>query len=133
MYQHLYRFVQGLGDTKTFDAGGYPWKTELQDMVKKLETGRRIMFTDLPEPVRERWQIVLNDSELLSESLATELRRCFGLQSVSDLVRLSTNSNSAQLSLNVCEGGQPFWNFNMNISKSDITTDGKIQNMLPFP
>ena len=134
MYQHLHRFVQDLRDTKTSTRDARFLHVEnvlLHDMVKKLETkGRGFMFTDLPELVRERWQIVLTDSEVLGESLATELGRCFGLQSVSDLVRLSTNSNSARLSLNVREECQPFWNFNINISKSDITTGGQIQNML---
>ena len=134
MYQHLYRFVQDLGDTKTSTGDAYSWKVTLQDIVEKLETkGRRFMFADLPEPVRERWQIVLTDNEVLGESLTTELGRCFGIQSVSELVRLSGNSDSAELSLSVSEECQPFWHFNMNISKSDITTDGQIQDMVLFP
>ena len=134
MYQHLYRFVQDLGNSKTATAVAYPWEAALQDVVEKLETkGRRFMFTDLPEPVRERWQTVLKDHELLGEDLKTELQRCFGLQSVSELVRLSTNSNSAQLSLNVSEECQSLWNFNMKISASGITTDGRLQDMVLFP
>ena len=134
MYQHLYRFVQDLGDTKTSTGDAYSWKVTLQDIVEKLETkGRRFMFADLPEPVRERWQIVLTDNEVLGESLATELGRCFGLQSVSELVRLSTNSNSAQLSLNVSEGCQSLWNFDMKVSASGINTDGRLQDMVLFP
>ena len=134
MYQHLYRFVQDLGNSKTATAVAYPWEAALQDVVEKLETkGRRFMFTDLPEPVRERWQIVLNDSELLGEDLKIELQRCFGLQSVSELVRLSRSSDSAKLSLNVSEECQPFWNCDMKVSASGITTDGRLQDMVLFP
>lgn len=135
MYQHLYRFVQDLGNSKTATAVAYPWEAALQDVVEKLETkGRRFMFTDLPEPVRERWQTVLKDHELLGEDLKSELQRCFGLQFVSELVRLSTNSNSAQLSLNVSEECQSLWNFDMKVSASGITTDGgQIQDMELFP
>ena len=108
IYKHLHRIVQDLGDTKTSTGDDYSWEAALQDIVEKLETeGRRFMFTDLPESVRERWQIVLNDSELLGEDLKIELQRCFGLQSVSELVRLSRSSDSAKLSLNVSEECQP--------------------------
>ena len=134
MYQHLHRFVQDLGDTKTSTGESYSWEVSLQDIVEKLETkGRLFMFADLPEPVRERWQIVLTDSEVLGESLATELGRCFGLQSVSDLVRLSTNSNGAQLSLEVCEECQSFWDFDMKISSTGIVTNGRLQDLVLFP
>ena len=85
MGKHLHPFVQGLGDTKTSNGDAYPWEAILQDIVEKLETKRRrFMFTDLPEAVRERWRIVLNDNELLGKDLKTELQRCFGLQSVSE-------------------------------------------------
>ena len=134
MYKHLHRFVQDLGDTKTSPRDDYSWEATLQDFVEKLETeGRRFMFTDLPESVRERWQIVLNDSELLGEDLKIELQRCFGLQSVSELVRLSRSSDSTKLSLNVSERCQPLWNFDMKVSASGITTDGRLQDMVLFP
>ena len=134
MYKHLHRFVQDLGDTKTSPRDDYSWEATLQDFVEKLETeGRRFMFTDLPESVRERWQIVLNDSELLGEDLKIELQRCFGLQSVSELVRLSRSSDSTKLSLNVSEKCQPLWNFDMKVSASGITTDGRLQDMVLFP
>ena len=133
MYQHLHRFVQDLGDTKTSTGDAYSWEVILQDIVEKLETkGRRFMFADLPEPVRERWQIEFANSEVLGESLATELGRCFGLQSVSELVGLWGNSDSVKLSLNVSEECQPLWNFNMKVSASDITTNGRIKDMLLF-
>ena len=83
--------------------------------------------------MRERWQIVLNDSELLGEDLKIELQRCFGLQSVSELVRLSRSSDSTKLSLNVSEKCQSLWNFDMKVSASGITTDGRLQDMVLFP
>ena len=134
MYNHLHHFLQDLGDTKTSTGDAYSWEVVLQDLVEKLETkGRRFMFTDLPEPVRERWQTVLTEPELLGESLVTELGRSFGIQSVSELVRLSTNSKSAQLSLDFCEECQSLWNFDMKISSSGIITNGRLQDMVLFP
>ena len=134
MDKYLPRFVPDLGDTKTSTGDAYSWEVILQDIVEKLEIeGRRFMFADLPEPVRERWQIVLNNHELLGEDLKTELQRCFGLQSVSELVRLSGSSDSAMLSLNVSEECQSLWNFDMKISASRVTTDGRLQDMVVFP
>ena len=102
MYKHLHHFVQDLEDSTKSTTEVYSWEAVLQDIVKKLETkGRRFMFSDLPEPVRSRWQIILTDRELLGESLSLELQRCFGLQSVSELVRRSGTSDSAAFSLNV--------------------------------
>lgn len=133
MYQHLHRFVQDLGETTTSTEVTYSWEVILQNIVEQLETkGRRFMFSDLPEPVRERWWIVLTEPELLGQSLTTELVRCFGLQSVSELVGLWRNLDNVKLSLNVSEGGQPLWNFDMKVSASDITTDGRIEDMLLF-
>ena len=133
MYQHLHRFVQDLADTKTSTGDAYSWEVVLQDLLEKLETkGRRFMFADLPEPVRDQWQVVLKNDELLGEQLKTELQRCFGIQSVSELVGLWGNLDNVKLSLGVTEGDQPLWNFDMKVSTSDITTDGRIKDLLLF-
>ena len=133
MYSHLHRFVQDLGDTKTSTEDTYSWEVRLQDTVEKLETkGRRFMFTDLPEPVCDRWQTVLNDKELMGASLVTELERCFGLQSLSELVRRSGSSDRVMLSLNVSEEHQPLWHFDMEVSASGTSTDGQIEDMVLF-
>ena len=38
MYQHLHRFVQDLGDSKSSTGDAYSWEVVLQDIVEKLET-----------------------------------------------------------------------------------------------
>ena len=134
MYKHLHHFVQDLEDSTKSTTEVCSWEAVIQDIVKKLETkGRRFMFSDLPEPVRDRWQIILTDRELLGKSLSLELQRCFGLQSVSELVRRSGSSDSAAFSLNVSEERQPLWHFDMKISPSGTNTEGNIENMLLFP
>ncbi len=134
MGKHLHRFVQDLEDTQTSTRDERSWEVLFQDIVGKLQIkGRRFMFTDLPSPVRERWKIVLNDNELLGKELETELQRCFGLRSISELVRLSGSSDSAELSLNVSDGCRPLWNVDIKVSTSGITTDGRIEGMVLFP
>ena len=44
MYQHLHRFVQDLGDTKTSTGDAYSWEVILQDIVEKLETNGRTIY-----------------------------------------------------------------------------------------
>ncbi|MDE0298477.1 MAG: AAA family ATPase [Candidatus Poribacteria bacterium] len=134
MGKHLHRFVQDLGDTKTSTRDERSWEVLFQDIVGKLQTkGRRFMFTDLPSPVRERWKIVLNDNQLLGKELENELQRCFGLRSISELVRLSGSSDSAELSLNVSDECRPLWNVDIKVSTSGITTEGRIEGMVLFP
>ena len=134
MYNHLHHLLQDLGDTKASTGEAYSWEVELQELVKELETkGRRFMFADLPEPVRDRWQVVLKNNELLGEQLKTELQRCFGIQSVSELVGLWGNLDNVKLSLGVTEEDQPLWNFDMKISSSGIITNGRLQDMVIFP
>ena len=85
---HLHYFGQGpRHDKSEADADV---REELEDVLEMLETeGRQFRFSDLPESVRAAAQAALDDPGLLGEDLKTELERCFDLESVSDLVRLS--------------------------------------------
>ncbi|MDE0183889.1 MAG: AAA family ATPase [Candidatus Poribacteria bacterium] len=105
-----------------------------QDVLKKLQTdARALRLSDLPEGVRNVWQACLMEPDGLSGLLKTELKRCFDLESVSGLVRLAGGTDDMKLSLHVREEGQNLWHFNMGISKSGITVDGRIQDMVLFP
>lgn len=109
-------------------------KEELLDVLEKLETeGRAFRFSDLPRSIRDAMQANLNNPELLLSFLRTELERCFDLDSVSDLIRLSGGPDGMQLALNVNEEVQPLWHFQMKVSDSGVAADGKIEDMLLFP
>ena len=107
---------------------------ELRDVLKKLETEERsFKFSDLPGSLCDVAQAVLKDRELLGEELRIELKRCFDIESVSDLVRLSGQQNEMKVSLEVREDEQRLWHFRMGTSKSGITTNGHIEDMVLLP
>lgn len=84
MRRYRYPFFQGLPYGLATDAEA---QQELQDFLKKLDVkGRTFSFSDLPKGVRDAAQTAVSDPDFLGEFLQTELRRCFALESVSDLV-----------------------------------------------
>ena len=132
-YGRRYLFVQGIQPEKTAVDAEVQEK-ELQDVIEKLETeGRPFKFSDLPGSVRDVTQAVLKDPKLLGEELRSELERCFDLESVSDLVRLSGQRNGMTMSLDISEEDRRLWHFRMGISESVISTDGQIEDMVLLP
>ncbi|MDE0043558.1 MAG: AAA family ATPase [Candidatus Poribacteria bacterium] len=133
MYRHHYRMTRKLEDVATTVAEIERWEATLLDIVDIMDySDRRFMFRDLPRIVRDRWQVALTDHHLLGNSLADELCRCFGLRSVSQLIRMASASDSAAISLDVGEGDCSFWDFKMNISDSGLSVEGEIRDMTLF-
>lgn len=124
MRRYRYPFFQGLPYGLATDAEA---QLELHDFFKKLATkGRTFKFSDLPKNVRDAAQAAVSDPDFLGASLQTELRRCFALESVSDLVRFSGRDNSMEIALAVSEQDQDLWRFRMESAESGVTTDGQI-------
>ena len=109
---------------------------DLQDVLGKLEIAARpLTFLDLPATIRDIVEINIKNPGLLGTDLVTELQRCFDLESVSNLVRLTEHPNEMTVSLDISEEGMDLWNFRMGIlnSDSDVATDGQIEDMVLFP
>ena len=124
MRRYRYPFFQGLPYGLATDAEA---QQELQDFLKKLAIeGRTFRFSDLPRSVRDAAQAAVSDPDFLGEFLQTELRRCFALESVSDLVRFSGQSNRMEVALAISEQEQDLWRFRMEIAESGVSTDGQI-------
>ncbi len=108
-------------------------KEELQVVLDKLEAEEQsFRLSDLPKSICDQLQVVLKDPNLLGAVLRTELERCFDLDSVSDLVRLSGPSNGIEVSLAVSEEDRDLWRFRLGMTESGITTDGRIEDMFLF-
>ena len=123
---YLWQILRSLG-ADTTDV----LKEEFQNVLEKLDPeGRLFMFSDLPGSVRDLIQAALNDPELLGKDIKAELKRCFDLESISDIVRLSEDPHGMKVSLAVSEENRDLWCFNMEILESDITTDGRIEDMI---
>ena len=111
----------------------YRFQIELDDetleTVKKLNTfGQSFKFSDLPQWLHMHVLHYLNNSELFTD----ELKRCFDLHSVSELIQFTDNkSTELKVSLNVSEESQSLWNFEMRGSKSGISVEGNVnENMI---
>ena len=129
-----YHSWHGLRPDKSSSTDADVWKEELQDVLEKLDTeGRPFRLSDLPGIVRDVAQTALDVPELLGADIRVELERCFDLESVSDLVRLSGHPNGMEVSLAISEEDRDLWRFRMGISESDITVDGKIEDMVLLP
>ena len=132
-YRHHYPFWQdSRSEEPASDAD--TWKEEIQNVIEKLETeGRAFRFSDLPKRAQDMIQAALKDPKLFGANLNDELVRCFDLESVSDLVRLSGRPGKMKVSLAVSEEDRKLWRFRMGVSKSGITTDGRIEDMVLLP
>ena len=129
---HLYDSLYDFQPDKSTSADSDVREEELDDVLKKLNTkGRPFRFSDLPGGVRNVAQAFLQDP--LGKALKSELMRCFDIESVSDLVRLTKPPNGMNVSVVVSEDDQDLWNFHMGISESGITTAGRIEDMVLLP
>ena len=95
----------------------------LSVLEKRTATGHPLRFSDSPQWMREGLQSDLAKPERFKD----ELRRCFDLESTSELIRFAQNqSNVMKGSLKVSENEQTLWSFEVSDSGSGITTGGFI-------
>ncbi|MDE0468550.1 MAG: AAA family ATPase [Candidatus Poribacteria bacterium] len=97
-------------------------RKEIEEMLEKLNvTGQPFKFSDSPQWLQDRLQSDLVDSERFKD----ELRRCFDLESASDLIKFTEGQHNAmKVSLEVREENQILWSFGVYNSDSEVTTDG---------
>ena len=97
----------------------------LKTLEKLNNREQSFKFSDLPQWLCAHIEEDLEDPELF----VSELKRCFNLNAVSELIQFTgSESNILKISLNVSKKNQPFWNFEMKVSESDITMGGNINN-----
>ena len=105
-----------------------PKDEEITETLEKLRSSDLpFKFSDLPQRIRSELQSSLNDSEIFSN----QLKRCFGLGSVSDLVRFTGSSdNKLKVSLKVCEKNQTLWSVGAQDFGSGVTVKGTVNENL---
>lgn len=96
-----------------------------EDWVSLAESlairGRAIRLNDFPSIFRERAESKLNRVVTGEEGLRFEIKRCFDIDSLSDVVRWSASGTDARISVSIDEGDQCLWSFKMGIgSTSEI-------------
>ena len=98
---------------------------EMRDILEKLNApGRPFKVSDLPPQARRILQHSLKDAD----SLEDQVKRCFDLESVSDLIRTTRDfpDNEMEVSLTVRKNKQRCWNFNLRNSNARTTVKGHV-------
>ena len=98
---------------------------EIRDILEKLNApGRPFKVSDLPLQARR----ILQHSLKEADSLEDQVKRCFDLESVSDLIRAvgDFQNNEMAVALKVREDKQTCWTFNMHHCKSGTTIKGHV-------
>lgn len=102
--------------------------TDRRAILKKFNTlDRSFKFSDLPQATRVILQSEIQDIE----SLKAELKRCFDLNSITEMIRLKDGQrDEMNISLKVSEESQSLWNFNLDASESYLTQYGTFNRNL---
>ena len=95
-----------------------------EELKKQNAMDRPFKFSDLPQAIRDALQAgIEKDSEIFKD----ELKRCFDLNSITELIRLKDERhNEMRISLAVREENHTLWNFNLEASESDTTGWGSV-------
>ena len=106
---------------------------ELRVLLEKWDSGiKNLRLSDFPESVRDAIKMSLEHPEFLQGGAEEEIKRCFDIDSVSNLIRLSGRQNKTHISLSVSEEGQDLWHFRMDVSGSGVVADSRVEDMVVF-
>ena len=92
-------------------------REELRAFLQKLSADAgSTRYSDLPSGLREDIEQPFDESREAENRTLVELKRCFGIESIAELVRLSTLIDESKVSLTVREGGRKIWGLDLPIS-----------------
>ena len=103
-------------------------KEEIQEILDKLDMRERpFKLSDLSKEIRQKLGIIIKDTGFFTEELQDELRNCFNLNSISELMRLTGEQcNEVTVLLKIGERDQEYWNIRMSVSESEVNVDNLI-------
>lgn len=88
---------------------------------------RPLKISHLPKKVRDQLQHSLKDLEIYGSDLEKELKRCFDLTSVAELIQSPGNQNDeTNVSLVASDVNQDLWHFKAEASEAGIVIEGEI-------
>ena len=129
-----------LGDLYGFGADSVADSIELTEEYWKApdkpNKGQPLRFSDLSQEAHEQVQSCLKDLKSYGYDLETELKRCFDLNSISELTRVpNVQNDKTTISLTVSEENKDLWSCKMGVGESRVTVDdGQInENTVIFP
>ena len=134
------RLIQG--GAKSFFLGSLFMTEERREAISNVldefndkwsQEDRPLKFSDLPARAQHDAKDTLLGSDGAVENLVHELQRCFDLQSASGLIGARERADRAKVSLNVSEGQQSQWRFDVTLSNSGSDVEGEIEDIVLVP
>ena len=100
-------------------------KGEILEMLSKLNTfDKPFKLLDLPKETHKRLETVIKNTDLFKEKLQDELKNCFDLNSISELMRLTGEQrNEITVLLKIGEENQQYLNIRMQTSESEVNLE----------
>ncbi len=104
-------------------------KEEIQEILKKLNIADRpfklsdidIKVSDLSNEIIQQLGIITENSESTKEQLNGELKNCFDMNSISELMRFIENKrNEITIKLKIVEKNKDCWYSKMMVSESEV-------------
>ena len=98
-------------------------KEEIVEVLNKLNMrGRPFKLSDLPEGIHQKLlNIITQNTVFFKEELLDELKNCYDLNSISELMRLTGEQrNEITFLLKIGERSPEHWNIEMRISESEV-------------
>lgn len=114
-----------------------PSEEEWVSLAKSLATrGRAIRLNDFPGVFRTRTRSQLERVVTSEEGLRLEIKRCFDIDSLSDLVRWTAAESDARISASITDANRELWSFTMNIGNkgklvSESYMPGEVMHQAP--
>ena len=106
-------------------------KEEIREILNKLKMRERpFKLSDLPEEIRQKLGIITKGKDFFREDLNDELKNCFDVNSISELMRL-TGEQDNKLKVLLKTGGsiQAYWNISMRVSEAEINLDNFLTSL----
>ena len=100
-------------------------REEILEILNKLDIHERpFKFSDLSKEMRPKLDVIVKETDLFTEKLQDELKNCFDLNSISELMRLTGEQrNEITVLLKIGERDREYWNIRMQISESEVNLD----------
>ena len=97
-------------------------KGEIQEILNKLSVmDRSFKLSDFSKEIRQKLGVSIKDTGFFREELKDELKNCFDLNAVSELMRLTEEQpNEIKVLLRISERNQEYLNIRMKASESEV-------------
>ena len=97
-------------------------KEEIQEILNKLSVvDRSFKMSDFSEEIRQKLGVSIKDTGFFREELQDQLKNCFDLNAVSELMRLTGEQrNEIKVLLRISERSQEYLNIRMKASDSEV-------------